>query len=67
VADVKRCIKTTSPGDSTAALGAVLGTALAALARAGSVSAAKTEYVAAVGALQEWVALAGLSNKIKGI
>jgi hypothetical protein len=37
------------------------------LQRAASLPAAKGDYVAAVGALQEWVALSGLSNKIKGL
>ncbi len=40
---------------------------IASLQRAASLPAAKTDYVAAVSALEEWTALAGLANKLKGL
>jgi hypothetical protein len=67
VSDVKRVIKTSSASADATAVGATLVASLGTLARAGSVAAAKSEYVVAVGALQEWLALSGLANKIKGL
>lgn len=64
---MKRVVGASSPSADATAVGATLTGALASLQRASSAAAAKTEFVVAVGALQEWLALAGLTNKIKGL
>ncbi len=63
---MKRVVAASSAGDAVS-VGAALGSALSSLQRAASLPAAKGDYVAAVGALQEWIALSGLSNKVKGL
>ena len=67
VADVKRVVAASSASADAAKVGGALGAALAQLQRASSLAAAKGDFVAAVGALQEWLQLAGLSNKVKGL
>ena len=67
MADIKRAVAATAAGAEAAAAGAALTAALGSLSRASALPAAKTDYVAAVGALQEFVALSGLSSKIKGL
>ncbi len=67
VAELNRVVKAASPSAEASTVGATLSGAVAALQRAASLGAAKTDYVAAVGALGEWLALSGLSAKVKGV
>ena len=40
---------------------------IAALQRASALAGAKADYVAAVSALEEWTAVSGAANKLKGL
>jgi len=66
VASLKRTVAASGAGEGPAAA-AALTAALSSLPRSTSLAAAKTDYVAAVGAFKKWVVAAGLATKLTGI